>query len=227
MDFILLAGGVGKRMKKSIPKQLLLIGGKPIIIHTLERIDSIKQITNIIITTPQEYIEQLTHLVERYKLKTPIMIIEGGSSRQESVKKGLEHAKSSHVIVHEAVRPFVLKEEFESLILMKEDNVTLGLDIPFTVLEGKEKIEKILERANLFNVQLPQKFSTQLLKLAHEKAAEEAKEFTEDASMIFHYFNEEVKIKKGTEYNIKVTTPIDLVIGEIIYKDFILGRSNV
>lgn len=227
MELILLAGGVGKRMKQTIPKQLLLIGGKPIIIHTLERVDSIQAISKIIITTPAEYIDQLKNLVGKYKLKTPFIVIEGGGSRQESVKKGLEYVTSEHVMIHEAVRPFVLREEFEALIEMKDENVTLGLDIPFTVLEGKDKIEKILERSTLFNVQLPQKFSTKKLKIAHEFAEKEHKEFTEDASMIFYYLNEEVKVKKGTEYNIKVTTPIDMVIGEIIYKDFILGRSSV
>jgi len=227
MDFILLAGGVGKRMKKSIPKQLLLIGGKPIIIHTLERIDSIKEITQVIVTTPAEYIEQLTSLIERYKLKTHIKVVEGGDSRQSSVKKGLEHVTSEQVIIHEAVRPFVTRDEFEGLIRAKEKNVTLGIDIPFTVLEGREKLEKILERSNLFNVQLPQKFVVDTLKKAHEMAEKEGKEFTEDASLLFYYLGEEVSVRKGTEYNIKITTPIDMVVGEIIYKDFILGRSSV
>ena len=225
MDFILLAGGVGKRMKKSIPKQLLLIGGKPIIMHTLERIDTIKEVDSVIITTPEEYVEQLESLVKRHKLKKKVLVVAGGESRQDSVLKGLEHVTTDQVVIHEAVRPFIRKKEFVDLIKNGNENVTLGLDIPFTVLEGKEKVEKVLERASLFNVQLPQKFNAKKLLKAHLSAKKEGKVFTEDASLYFHYQKEDVHIVHGTEYNIKITKPIDLVIGEIIYRDYILGRE--
>lgn len=223
MDIILLAGGVGKRMKQRIAKQFLLLGGKPIIIHTLERLEKLEKIEQIIITSPVELQEELHQLIKRYQLKKRYVIVTGGSSRQASVKAGLDYVHSFEVMIHEAVRPFVLASEFEAMIESDAKAVTYGTSIPFTVLEGRGKVEKILDRSQLFNVQLPQKYLTQALREAHEVALANKREYTEDASLYFDHFQCEVKVMQGSEYNIKVTTPIDLIMGEAIYKEYILG----
>ncbi|GGE17720.1 hypothetical protein GCM10011571_19340 [Marinithermofilum abyssi] len=126
-------------------------------------------------------------------------------------------------MIHEAVRPFVLREEFERLIHCDEPNATYGLDVPFTVLEGEESIERNLDRDRLIDIQLPQKLDAKKLLAAHQLAAADGTRFTEDVSLYFHYNHERIRVLRGTEYNIKITRPIDQKIGEIIYKDYILG----
>ncbi|WP_042143665.1 2-C-methyl-D-erythritol 4-phosphate cytidylyltransferase [Paucisalibacillus sp. EB02] len=221
-SFILLSGGIGKRMQLNIPKQFLLLAGKPIFIHVLEKIDTIEEIKEIIIPCPDDFLEKTMDTVNEYGFSTPIRCIVGGDSRQESVYKGLKETSFEQVIIHEAVRPFVTREEFKALIEAENESVIYGLDIPFTVLKGNTIVEENLERNKLVNVQLPHKFNTKKLLYAHECAREDILDFTEDASLYFHYFSSEIRILKGSEYNIKITKPIDRKIAEAIYKDSIL-----
>ncbi|SFS52141.1 IspD/TarI family cytidylyltransferase [Marininema halotolerans] len=223
ISMILLSGGIGTRMKTTVPKQFLPIGGKPMIVHVLEKIDQIIAVDEIIIPSPQKYIEQTKELIQAHQFSKKINVIPGGSTRQESVMKGLERVSHPNVLIHEAVRPIVQKEEFEELISCETTNATYGTDIPFTVLEGEGWIERTLDRDRLINIQLPQKFDTALLMEAHQRADQEKRDFTEDASLFFHYQKEKVAVLEGTEFNIKITKPIDQKIGEIIYKEYILG----
>lgn len=223
ISMILLSGGIGTRMKASVPKQFLPIGGKPIIVHVLEKLENIEEICEVVVPSPRNYMEQTSEVIRNYQFSKPVQVIEGGKTRQESVYKALKRVTKENVLIHESVRPFVTQEEFERLIRAGERNATYGLDIPFTVLEGKEYIERNLDRNRLINIQLPQKFETKKLLAAHEQAIKEGESFTEDVSLYFHYNGERIKVLRGTEYNIKITRPIDQTIGEIIYKEYILG----
>lgn len=221
-SFILLSGGVGKRMQLDTPKQFLFLAGKPIFIHVLEKIDTIPEIQEVIIPCPAEFLQRTEDIIKDYDFTKPILCIEGGATRQESVYRGLLHAQCEDVIIHEAVRPFVTREDFLRLINAECESAIYGLDIPFTVLQGKEHVEKNLKRDTLVNVQLPHKFPTKRLLYAHECAREDKLEFTEDASLYFHYYQAKIAILKGSEYNIKITKPIDRIIAEAIYKETIL-----
>ncbi|MET3548130.1 2-C-methyl-D-erythritol 4-phosphate cytidylyltransferase [Paenibacillus favisporus] len=224
LSMILLAGGHGTRMQQSIPKQHLLLYGRPLIIHVLEKIEHIKNIDEVIITCPEDYLEKTRGLIEIYGLKKTISCIVGGQTRQESTKKGLECVNNTSVLIHEAARPFVSVKDFERIIDMENQNITYALDIPFTVLKGTEHIEENLNRSELFNVQLPQKFNTELLKAAHRWAEKNDRNtFTEDASLLFEYSNEKIKILKGSDYNIKITTPFDFKIAPTIYQEYFIG----
>lgn len=129
------------------------------------------------------------------------------------------------MIIHEAARPFVSLSAFQELINDNYDNITYGYDIPYTVLKGNKVVSDILNRSELFNVQLPQKFCTKTLLEAHELARHNGDSFTEDASLLFAISGKEIKITKGTSYNIKITDPIDMMLGEIIYKSYIINRE--
>jgi 2-C-methyl-D-erythritol 4-phosphate cytidylyltransferase len=224
-SLILLAGGQGSRMKHSVPKQYLLLHGKPIMVHVLERIDVLDKIGEIIITCPQSYIDKTKEIVESYGLTKKIIYTEGGATRQESTYNALKLVSSPSVIIHEAARPFVRSDEFEKLISVEDESATYALDIPFTVLKGHEYIEENLNRSELLNIQLPQKFNTKKLIEAHEAAIKHNKLYTEDASLYFEYTKEKIRVLEGTEYNIKITRPIDMKIAEIIYKDYIIGEE--
>ncbi len=220
---VLLAGGMGNRMKESVPKQHLLLAGKPIIMHILERVDNMDCISEIVVTCPENFLAETERIIKKYHLTKPIKCVKGGKTRQESCMLGLKHITTKNVIIHEAARPFVTAKEFEYLCSYENENAIYGLDIPFTVLEGVDKIEGILDRSRLVNVQLPQKFNTEKLLEAHEAAAKDNKFFTDDASLFFHYNKGRIDVLRGTEYNIKITRPVDLKLGSVIYKEYILG----
>ncbi|MDE6272756.1 MAG: 2-C-methyl-D-erythritol 4-phosphate cytidylyltransferase [Muribaculaceae bacterium] len=222
---IILSGGRGNRMQEAVPKQYLLLGGKPMIIHSIERMDKIETISEIIIVCEESFIEPLKEMIHEYSILKPVIFIEGGQTRQQSVYNGLKAAKEDSIILHEAARPFVRRSDFEALISNPNANVTLGYDIPFTVLTGTSKVQGILNRSELINVQLPQKFNKRALLDAHEKAIKENLTYTEDASLLFDISQEEISIQKGTSINIKITEPLDLELGEIIYKNHIINRK--
>lgn len=222
---LMLSAGRGRRMEKDMPKQYLLLAGKPMIVHTLERIDKISEVNEIIIVCENEYVTAIRLMLQQYNILKPVRFVEGGKTRQESVFNGLKLVKSENVIIHEAARPFVLQSDFQRLIDDECSNVMMGYPIPFTVVKGGEYVNGLLERKELVNVQLPQKFNTKTLVYAHEKAVQENREFTEDASMVFEYTDKKVKIIKGSGLNIKVTEPTDLITGEVLYRECIAGRK--
>lgn len=225
-SLILLAGGTGARMQHSVPKQYLLLAGKPVIMHTVERIDRIEEIQKIVIVCTEEYVQIIKEMLQQYAIRTPIQYAAAGSSRQASVWSGLQYVDTERVILHEAARPFVSEEDFRRLIDDEADSVMFGIPIPFTVLKGHEFVEELLDRTELVNVQLPQKFLTKDLYYAHTQAINDGEIFTEDAGMVFTYTkSQKVKVLQGADYNIKITTPMDLLTGEIIYKEYFARKK--
>ncbi|MCL2226737.1 MAG: 2-C-methyl-D-erythritol 4-phosphate cytidylyltransferase [Oscillospiraceae bacterium] len=223
---IILAGGAGSRMLREVPKQFLALGGKPLIMHTLDRIDKIPSIGEIIIVCHPQYKEHVQINISAYMLQNSYKIIDGGESRQESTYLGLKAASSDDVLIHEAARPFVTKKEFETILSDPGENVIYGVDIPFTVSLIKDgAIDGLLHRDALVNVQLPQKFSRKKLLEAHEKAISDKLLFTEDASILYHYEKSQIKVLQGMQQNVKITSPVDIVTAELIYKEYISGRD--
>ncbi len=223
---LFLSGGTGTRMHNAVPKQYMLLAGKPVIMHILERVDQMDRISDVVVVCADEYISSIELMLNQYGVRKPVRFAPAGATRQESVKSGLSLITSDNIILHEAARPFVKVEDFERLMDHPTPNATYGLSIPFSVLRGHDKVEGILTRSELVNVQLPQKFQTKLLKEAHRRAADEHLEFTEDASMIYHYFPDtEIAICPGLDYDIKLTTRMDMLTGERIYDEF-FGRRK-
>ena len=223
---VLLSGGTGSRMKNVIPKQYMLLAGRPVIMHILERVDMIDEIKDIVVVCSEEYKESIKLMCNQYGITKSIRFAPAGKTRQLSVKSGLSLVDSDNVIIHEAARPFVKIDDFKRLIEEKSENAMFGISIPFTVLRGHEKVEGLLERSELINVQLPQKFNTKIIKESIEKAVADGREFTEDASMVFNYNpGIDIKICEGMDYNLKLTTRMDIVVGEIIYDDYFRMRK--
>ena len=226
VTMILLSGGSGRRMQNSIPKQYMLLAGKPVIMHILERLEKLESISKIVIVCTEAYRSSITLMLEQYGISKEIVLAPAGQARQESVLNGLGYVETDTVIIHEVARPFVTTDDFNRLIEYDSENVIYGLPIPCTVLKGHKMIEGELERSELINVQLPQKFRTDLLQKCHQRAASEGKHFTEDAGLVFHYFpDQKIEVCPGMEYNIKLTTRQDMIIGEIIYDEVFRKRK--
>ena len=225
-SFILLSAGKSTRFGNVIPKQYLLLAGKPILVHSLERIDTIEEICEIILVCSDKYIPVIQTYLKQYKIQKKVIFVNGGKTRQESVFNGLQVATQDQVIIHEAARPFVSVPDFKELIACSSENVTYTLSIPYTVLKKNEKniISDVLNRGDLVNIQLPQKFSKKDLIECHNLAIQENKQFTEDAGMIYYYLKKPVYCLTGKSYNIKITEYIDSLFGEIIYQEDLMGE---
>ena len=223
---IVLAGGIGKRIGRSFPKQFLLLGGKPLIVHVLEKARAIPAIERVVITCPEAHLDATRELIANHRLGEKFVCIVGGDSRQALVYNGLVALDGfDSVIIHEAVRPIVTVATFTTLIEAEDENAMYGVPIPFTVLKGHDYVEGLLDRDELVNVQLPQKFDRGKLLAAHEAARHDGAVFTEDASLFFRYAGEPVRILPGADENIKITVPSDTVTAEAIYAD-LLGRRS-
>jgi D-ribitol-5-phosphate cytidylyltransferase len=223
---IVLAAGIGKRIGQPLPKQFLLLGGKPLLVHVLEKARALPQIERVIITCPGSHLEATRELIANHRFGDRFVCIVGGGSRQESVYLGLQALEGfDSVVVHEAVRPLVTVEAFRALIEDEHENAMYGIPIPFTVLKGHAFVEELLERGELVNVQLPQKFDRGKLLVAHEAAARDGASFTDDAGLFFQYTGEQIRILDGSDQNIKITVPTDVVTAEAVYAD-ILGRRS-
>ena len=198
------------------------------IVHTLERIDRVEDIAEIIIVCNEDYIETIQSYINDYRITKNIMFAKGGESRQASVYNGLLIASQDNVIIHEAARPLVTEKDFRNLIQCEAENVTYTYSIPYTVLkkDSQENISGILERSELVNIQLPQKFKKQDLLFAHKRAAEEKKLFTEDASAVYYYGKVAVRCISGQSYNIKMTEYIDLLYGEMLIREGIFKEND-
>ncbi len=208
-------------MQNPIPKQYMLLAGKPVIMHSLERIDKIEEISEVIIVCADEYVSSIRLMLEQYGISKHTYFAAAGESRQASVMSGLQLVKNDSVIIHEAARPFVRTEDFVTIINEPCENVSFGLQIPFTVIKGMDYLTESLNRDELRNVQLPQKYNTKLLLQSHEKAIKDGTTFTEDATLVFHYMpSTKIKIISGMEYNLKLTTRMDLLLGEQIYEEY-------
>lgn len=227
IGMIVLAGGIGKRIGRPVPKQFLLLGGNPLLVHVLEKVLPIEEIGEVVITCPASHLDETRELIANHGFDAErFRCVEGGGSRQESVRRGLEAVGSvDTVVIHEAVRPLVTTEEFRALLDAPDRNAMYGFPIPFTVLKGHDYVEELLERSELVNVQLPQKFDARALQAAHEAAARDGATFTEDASLFFHYAGEPVRILPGSERNLKITVPTDLLIAEALHADLV-GRGT-
>jgi 2-C-methyl-D-erythritol 4-phosphate cytidylyltransferase len=224
---IVLAGGIGKRIGRPVPKQFLLLGGNPLIVHVLEKVLGLDQIEEVVITCPASHLEETRQLIANHGFGERFRCIEGGASRQESVYRGLEALEGCEsVVIHEAVRPLVTTEEFRALLDAPDPNAMFGIPIPFTVLKGHEYVEDLLERSELVNVQLPQKFDAALLRGAHDAARRDEAHFTEDASLFFRYADAPVRILAGSERNLKITVPTDLIVAEALYADMVGRRID-
>lgn len=224
--FLLLSGGVGKRMQNSIPKQYMLLAGKPMIMHILEKVDSLDCLERIVIVCATEYISFINELCKTYGISKKIDYACSGKTRQKSVLSGLKRVETKNVIIHEAARPFVTLEDYQQLINDQYQNSIFGIRVPFTVVKGQDQVEGLLTRSELINVQLPQKFNTELIMSAHLQAEAERNTFTEDASLLYHYHPETyIHVVEGREYNLKITTRVDILLGEIIYDEFFRRRK--
>jgi len=225
MDYIIIvAGGKGLRMGSDIPKQFLPIGGKPVLMRTLERFRAYSTDLQIILVLPEAQQDYWRKLCEDYYFDVDYQLANGGQTRFHSVQNGLalvpDDAKGV-VGVHDGVRPFpsieVIRNCYETARTAKA--VIPVIPVVETVRQlfsnGQQDLRtsKTVPRDEYRLVQTPQTFDIQLLKAANRQPYNDG--FTDDASVVESY-GHDITLVEGNRENIKITTPYDLKIAEVL-----------
>ncbi len=216
---IIVAGGTGSRMGLDIPKQYITLGKKEIIFYTVETFASCDFIDKIIIVCHADY---LNHCKELFAHMDKVLYATGGSTRQESVLSGLELAEDcKYVMVHDAVRCFVSKDEITNLYhtLLERGSCTLAVRVKDTIKAADKDnlVISTIPRHNLWQIQTPQAFLTSELIEAHKYAKKVGFQATDDCSVIENV-NKPIILVEGRYENIKITTPSDLEIAKVYLK---------
>lgn len=217
---IIPAAGLGLRMGSDIPKQYLLLDGKPILHHTLSALAKCSQVGEIILVVSEKEIAQASASVQKTYPKVT-QVIPGGKERQDSVYNGLQSLApdTDIVVVHDGVRPFVSPELISENIAAARDFGAAIAAIPVSdtlkKVNDEGSVECTVDRAGLWRVQTPQAFQYDLLQEAFERARADNYYGTDEGSLI-EQLGRDVKVIPGSELNIKITRAEDLVLGEII-----------
>ena len=219
MDYIIIvAGGKGLRMGSDIPKQFLPIGGKPVLMRTLERFREYSKDIQIILVLPEAQQAYWHQLCQEYHFDVEYTLANGGQTRFHSVQNGLAKVPDDAigvVGVHDGVRPFPSIEVIRNCYTTAREKKAVIPVIPVveTVrhLEGEQS--KTVPRDAYRLVQTPQTFDIQLLKAANSQPYNDG--FTDDASVV-EAFGYNITLVEGNRENIKITTPYDLKIAEVL-----------
>src|SRR5271168_233104 len=218
---IIPAAGLGTRMGAEMPKQFLELDGMPLVIFTLRRLAACSVITDFFISTRAEDVMSLQDKVAKAALGRPARVVHGGDTRQQSVANALAQVDPSTeiVLVHDAVRPFVTREQIERLIeeVRTRGAAILGIPAIDTVKEVKRAslpqdvalISATIPRERIVLAQTPQAFSYPLLRDAF-RAAEKDGVVGSDESSLVERFGHEVYVVLGSERNLKITRPADM-----------------
>ena len=214
---VIVAGGKGLRMGGDVPKQFLPIGGKPVLMHTIEAFRRALDDVEIVLVLPAEQHDYWQKLCKDYKFHSPELIAKGGETRFHSVKNGLALLPNdieAVVGVHDGVRPFVSKETIRRCFAAAAEGkavvpVVAVVETVRQILPDGKSVTRPRDEYRL--VQTPQTFPLALLKEAYQQPFSDA--FTDDASVV-EALGKDIVMIEGNRENIKITTPSDLRIAE-------------
>jgi 2-C-methyl-D-erythritol 4-phosphate cytidylyltransferase len=207
---VIVAGGSGTRMGTNIPKQLLTINNKPILIYTVETFLATWDDIKIILVMPQSYLAEGTSLLAEYFPNHTIQCVAGGATRFESVKAGLSVIQEDAIIfVHDAVRCLVssklIQLGYETALLHGAAIPVISIKDSIRMIDGENSI--VVNRDILRAVQTPQVFKSDILLPAFNQSYETS--FTDEASVV-EKMGHTVTLFSGEETNIKITVPADI-----------------
>jgi len=213
MHILIVAAGDGSRVGSSIPKQFLLLGGKPILFHTINSFLFLDDVEFTIVVS-SNYVDYWKNLCSSYGFDIPHNIVEGGPTRFHSVISGLKNIpEKSIVLIHDAARPFASEETITRVLKLaiNKGNGIPAIPITDSIREVDGINNKVANRNNLKAMQTPQGFNSSLIKKAYKQNYNP--EFTDDASVL-ESAGYKINIVDGNPENIKISNPVDLIIAE-------------
>lgn len=227
----ILAGGIGSRMGAEKPKQYINIGGKPIILHTIEKFVLCDEFEEILILCPKDWVEYTKGLISKYiDAADKVKVIEGGDTRNETIQNAINHIEAAGnldedtvIVTHDAVRPFVTYRIIKDNIEAAQKYGACDTVVPATdtIVESQDGavISAIPDRAKLYQGQTPQSFKALKLQQLYRSLTDGEKEILTDAAKIFVIKGEPVELVRGENSNVKITYPYDLTVAESLLKE--------
>jgi 2-C-methyl-D-erythritol 4-phosphate cytidylyltransferase len=221
MHLLIPAAGMGKRMGSDRNKLLVMLLDKPLLAWTLMAVERASSISWVGIIGQPEDRAEIDRIVSNISLSKPVEFIQGGSTRQESVYNGLQGlpAAAERVLIHDGARCLATPDLFDrcATILATCPGLIAAISVKDTIKVVDELgiVRDTPDRANLWAAQTPQGFEVKLLKACHDRGRALGWEVTDDAAL-FEKCDLPVKIVRGEETNLKITTPVDLAIATFI-----------
>jgi 2-C-methyl-D-erythritol 4-phosphate cytidylyltransferase/2-C-methyl-D-erythritol 2,4-cyclodiphosphate synthase len=218
---VIAAGGTGSRVGAPQPKQFLELGGKPILVHTVEAILALDGVIQVVIALPDEHISKAEALLAGQPWAVPVLCVPGGATRQESVRLGVLRALADVdlILVHDAVRPFCDLEMLQRIraAAWRTGGAVPGMPVTETVqrVSCRGRVLRTPPREELYAIQTPQCFRAAVLRSSLERAHQEGFEGTDESS-VARWAGHPVAVVPGSHENIKITRPLDLSIAEQI-----------
>ncbi|NTU94955.1 MAG: 2-C-methyl-D-erythritol 4-phosphate cytidylyltransferase [Bacteroidales bacterium] len=217
---VIVAGGSGSRMGGEIAKQFLMLGDKPILLHTIEAFLSLSFPVEIILVVPASLRDYWKNFYKEQRLSFKHTLVSGGITRFHSVKNAMKYVpEGALVAVHDGVRPFVSKDFLESLFAEAEEKraVIPAVKVVDSLRYTDEEGSRPVERDKYVSIQTPQIFHSELLLDAYSQAYNPA--FTDDASVV-ESRGTKIYLTEGRMVNIKITRPEDLTLAQAILISF-------
>lgn len=214
---IIVAGGSGSRMQSAVPKQFLLLHGKPVLMHTIEAFEQSEAKPAIILVLPAAYHTYWQQLIQEFSFTIPHQLVTGGETRFHSVKNGLNLITDQEALIaiQDAVRPltapYIIDEAYQCAA--EHGAAVVAVKSRDSIRQVKEGRSVSLVRDEIYLVQTPQTFRASLLRKAYEQPFDTR--FTDDASVVEQY-GAEIKLTEGDHSNIKITFPEDIAIAELL-----------
>lgn len=224
---VILAGGQGTRMGNvEKPKQFMEIGGKPIIIHTIEKFVMYPEFEKVIVLSPKQWIRYTQDIVNKYVFKKEnVIVIEGGNTRNETIMNSIKYIEDNYglndetiIVTHDSVRPFVTYRILEENVKFAKEYGACDTVIPATdtIVESLEHklITNIPDRSVMYQGQTPQSFHAKKLRELYNSLSVEEKEILTDACKIMVLKGENIHLVEGEVFNIKITYPYDIRVAQ-------------
>ncbi len=213
---VIVAGGKGHRMKSDEPKQFLLLKGKPLLMHSIRAFFEYSNKVEIVVVLPEDYLNYWGELCNKYSFSVFHTTVQGGASRFESVKNGLDNiGDSGYVAIHDGARPLITPAMIHRCYdhAEKNGNALPVMSLSESVRLLEDRHNRSIERYRIKICQTPQVFLSHQIKTAYNQPF--VPKFTDDATVL-ESKGYTVSLLEGDPANIKITTPLDLVIAEAI-----------
>lgn len=224
---VVLAGGKGTRMGNvEKPKQFMEVGGKPIIIHTIEKFVVCQEFDKVLVLSPKQWINHTQDLIKKYiPCSDNVIVLEGGTTRNETIMNAIKYIdgqgcldEDTIIVTHDSVRPFVTHRILEENVKYAKKYGACDTVIPATdtIVEStnNEFITDIPDRSKMYQGQTPQTFKALMLRELYNSLTEDEKTVLTDACKILVLKGEKIHLVDGEVFNIKITYPYDLRVAE-------------